>query len=68
MKIAIKFILLLFHFGIVSLVTYYVGDQISKPINIELIFFVAFIYLFIIVGLISHVKHFILSFKNQIKL
>ena len=68
MKLVLKFILLLIHFGIVSLLTYYLGEQISKPMDISLVLSVLIAYVIIIMGVIAHVKNFILSFKNQTKL
>jgi len=65
MKLALKFLLLLIHYVIVSVMCYYVGDLMSKDTTGVGVVPNALILTGLIVSIIMHTKQFILSFKNK---
>lgn len=65
MKLALRFILLLFHIAIATLPFYYIGDFMSQGNNILLIIAAAFVLLGLMTSVIMHVSSFILFIKKQ---
>jgi len=65
MKQALKFILLLVHYVVVAVTTYYIGDIMSRDTTGVGILPNGIVLLALIVSLISHTKQFILSLKNK---
>jgi len=65
MKLALKFLLLLVHYIVVAVICYYIGDLMSKDTSGVGILPNAIFLIFLIISVISHTKHFILSFKNK---
>lgn len=65
MKQALRFILLLIHYVVVTVIVYYLGDLMSKDTSGVGVGPNALVLLLLIISVIQHTKQFILSFKNK---
>jgi ACR3 family arsenite efflux pump ArsB len=65
MKTFSRFLLLLLHLCIVSIITFYVGDYFSKPLDLIYIPVGMIIYIGLIFSVIYHIKNFIFSILNK---
>ena len=68
MELVLKFVMLFFHLVISCVLMYYVGDYMSKPINIGFILLGGLIYSGIMISILYHIYHFISSLKKHTKL
>lgn len=65
MKQALKFLLLLLHVMLFTVMVYYGGDFISQKVNILLVLTGVVVWAAMIITLVLHTSEFISSFKNK---
>lgn len=65
MKQALRFILLLTHIAVSTIPTYYMSDYVTTSNDIFVLIAGGVMYLGIVMTIIMHISHFILSFKNK---